>query len=992
MGQGPIRQSNFSNGELAPELHADTNATQYHQSVAHLKNSIPTSFGAIVDRSGTLFVGETKDSSKTSRIVPFIFGGDQSYVLEFGGQYVRVWSKAAPVGREHLVAGGVGTMIQSEDAGVSFSTTGMVDPPAEVHSIAHNGDYYVAVGFDGTTYYFYKSLDGRAWTSVAAGKPYRSVVWTGSQWIACGGRSATPTFYSCISTSPDGVTWTPATVAGPSGANVAWHCIAVGSGHVIMVGGVNETSSGVAAVSGDGGATWTVSYLGTNSCAFGVTWTGTSFVAVGGYAVDNQLRAWRSANEGTSWTPIAVGAAGSGQDTFYGVASNGAAGVLAVGRDNAGADRHYYSADDGLTWNRKGPGSFKGRGVCWDAGAQAFIVVGETGAVTRYLSGTDTWEATQTIGTDTRYAVQKGPGGAGALEVATPYAEGDLRRLKCVQSGDTLVICHPAYAPRELRRYGHASWALAEIAVTRSLSAPTGLTATSTVPGTPPSGWPTKPRSWVVTAVDANGEESLPSTPYAPALISRYPQTPVALSWAAVTGAVRYHVYAGRNGLMGWVGTSTTAAFNDDGQDPDYSDGPPVGRNPFGTANDYPACATYDGARLVFGNTVNRPATTFGSQLGALHNFDVSEVAKSSDAYTWGIASRRWEEIRSLVPMGKLLAFTSGAEWQLVGSNGPIGPTSFGAVPQSYFGSSWLDPIAIGASILFVPFSEASVRELGYSAEAGGYVGGDASAPANHLFRGRRVVAWDYQQKPYSLVWAVLDDGTLLSLTWVKERGVSGWAHHDTQGCFEDVCVVPEGTETVVYLLANRTINGATKRYVEKFASREIADVRTGVLSDCAITYDAAPATVFSGLGYLEGMLVEVLADGVPTTATVASGAITLSKAASKVVVGLKYVPEGELLDVASAEIRTRAKLIRRVTLEVEATRGYLSIGESITGTLKKVEPELTLKAGDSGLWAGQINMKPEGSWNRGGRIAWRRDAPLPLKILAVTRETEVGT
>lgn len=48
-------------------------------------------------------------------------------------------------------------------------------------------------------------------------------------------------------------------------------------------------------------------------------------------------------------------------------------------------------------------------------------------------------------------------------ELAMPYAEADLFKLKYTQSADVMTICHPAYAPRELRRYAHDNWQIVEV-------------------------------------------------------------------------------------------------------------------------------------------------------------------------------------------------------------------------------------------------------------------------------------------------------------------------------------------------------------------------------------------------------------------------------------------------------------------------------------------------------------------------------------------------
>lgn len=88
-------------------------------------------------------------------------------------------------------------------------------------------------------------------------------------------------------------------------------------------------------------------------------------------------------------------------------------------------------------------------------------------------------------------------------ELATPYAEADLPNLQYAQSGDTITIVHPSYAPRDLIRTGDTSWSLSTIVFEPSIARPSTLAYISIDPGLY--------YKFIITAVDANtNEESLP--------------------------------------------------------------------------------------------------------------------------------------------------------------------------------------------------------------------------------------------------------------------------------------------------------------------------------------------------------------------------------------------------------------------------------------------------------------------------------------------------
>jgi hypothetical protein len=136
------------------------------------------------------------------------------------------------------------------------------------------------------------------------------------------------------------------------------------------------------------------------------------------------------------------------------------------------------------------------------------------------------------------------------------------------------------------------------------------------------------------------------------------------------------------------------------------------------------------------------------------------------------------------------------------------------------------------------------VRDLRRSIEQG-FDSSDLTLFASHLVEGYTIVDWAYRRSPHSVIWAVRDDGTLLGLTYLREQDIWGWHRHDTDGAVENVCVVPEGTEDAVYLVVKRTVNGATKRYVERLTSRSITkrtDVRDLVFCDASLAYDGRNA------------------------------------------------------------------------------------------------------------------------------------------------------
>lgn len=415
-------------------------------------------------------------------------------------------------------------------------------------------------------------------------------------------------------------------------------------------------------------------------------------------------------------------------------------------------------------------------------------------------------------------------------EITTTYAEADLATLDFVQSADVLTVVHPSYVPREIARTGHTSWTITNITFAPATSAPTSVTSTDVGTGGD---------KYVVTAVaDETYEESLASstTETATAATSGSPDT---ISWAAVSGAIEYNVYKLKNGLYGYIGTAGSTSFIDDGITPDTSDTPPTARNPFNATDDYPAAVMYIQQRLTFASTNNDPEKIWMSRTGQYKNFTVSSPIQDDDAVTFTLVGRQVNSVKHLLDLGKFLVMTQGGEWSIEGDDaGIIRPSQINARQNSYSGSGDLSPIIVANSALFVQGRGTIVRDLLYDAAESSYKGNDLTVFSAHLFEGYSIVDWAYQQVPNSIVWAVRSDGVLLGLTYVREHQLWAWHRHDTDGTVENVTVVPEGSEDVLYIVVKRTINGSTVRYIEKMTTRLIQDLTDMKFMDSNLSYD----------------------------------------------------------------------------------------------------------------------------------------------------------
>jgi len=92
-----IIKNSFTGGEIAPSLYGRSDLSMYQNSVKEMKNFLIHPHGGTSKRPGTEFIGEVKDSSAVTRLIPFQFSVTQSYIIEVGNLYMRFYKNQGRV-------------------------------------------------------------------------------------------------------------------------------------------------------------------------------------------------------------------------------------------------------------------------------------------------------------------------------------------------------------------------------------------------------------------------------------------------------------------------------------------------------------------------------------------------------------------------------------------------------------------------------------------------------------------------------------------------------------------------------------------------------------------------------------------------------------------------------------------------------------------------------------------------------------------------------
>ena len=737
--------------------------------------------------------------------------------------------------------------------------------------------------------------------------------------------------------------------------------------------------------------------------------------------------------------------------------------------------------DQYFRFHTQGQTLFYNDGAAWNGGTNYVVgSIAKQGGVNYYSKTVHS--NSQPPNATNWYAMPTNPN---IYEIPSPYLEAELFDVHYVQSADVLTIVHPNHAPRELRRLSATTWELKTINFGSPITTPTGVSVTAYIPSSSSTNTDTyEDHKYVVTAIGSNLiDESSQSNSGQVSNNIFVTGAKNTITWNAVSGAARYRIYKEQAGVYGFLGETTSTTIVDTNIAPDFSRTPPVYDNPFPSSNNYPGAVSYFEQRRVFAGTNNDPQTIYMTKSGTESNMSFGIPIRDDDRIKFRVAAREANTIRHIVPLTQLLLLTGSAEWRIASVNSDaITPSSISVKPQSYVGANNAQPVIVNNSMVYAAARGGHIRELGYNWQANGFITGDLSLRAPHLFDNFTISDMALAKAPLPIVWMTSSSGKLIGFTYVPEQQVGAWHQHDTDGTFESVASVSEGDDDVVYCVIKRTIEGVQKKYIERMGTRLYATQRDSFFVDAGATYNgtntntgqnvtisggtnytkgesvtitanynlfnAPPNTddvgdaivlvdgtnyyrcnivsttsqtvatvkldrdlpvnlrntsittyevarnIISGITWLEGKTVSILADGaVHPQKVVNNGSITLDRASSIVHVGLPYESDLQSLPLAlQAEAfgQGRVKNLNHVWVRVLESSGIFA-GPSVDKLVEAKQRTTEPYGSPPNLKTKDIKIMLTPTWQDNGQLFVRQSDPLPLTIVGLTLEVAIG-
>lgn len=572
------------------------------------------------------------------------------------------------------------------------------------------------------------------------------------------------------------------------------------------------------------------------------------------------------------------------------------------------------------------------------------------------------------------------------FNVGTLYSVSDIDMDKCyyTQSADTLIIVNENFAPMKLLRgANNTTWTASTLSLTKPK---TGFTLTTANP------------AGTITASEVTGAIKLTasSSIFSSGLVDQFVNVTNGFGRARITKFVSATVVEAVTEIP--FHNTDAVASGDYETESGYEDS-------WSNTRGWPRTCSFHEGRLYFGGSASEPSTLFASKVGDYFNFKADE-GLDDDAIKITLATDSVNAITALRSGRDLQIFTAGAEFFIPQADlSPITPANITVKSATRRGTKFgIRPQAAEGGTLFIQRQGKALREMLFSDVELSYVANNVSLLNSHLLLDPQRMALRNATDTTEGDLLMIVNGTSTTGYRAASVGLTGTitaymlnrpqqivapAVWTTDGDFIDIGVDLD----TIYTVVKRTINSATKYYLEVFDDDRTTDSAIQYYSGAVSPDQSLPGSTTAGsLSHLEAKTVKIIRDDiVDTDDTVSSGNVTLGDTASTYVeVGLNY----------SVEVTTQPVELRLPTGSMQATkRRILEVSpimyqtQNLTIEGKEV-PTQEVLSGSGGVTAftGVKTIEGLPGFSLAGQVTVSQDKPLFMTVLALDYKVSSGT
>lgn len=400
------------------------------------------------------------------------------------------------------------------------------------------------------------------------------------------------------------------------------------------------------------------------------------------------------------------------------------------------------------------------------------------------------------------------------------------------------------------------------------------------------------------------------------------------------------------------------------------------------TGANWPSAGTYYQGRLWLGGAPDQKETFLGSKSNDPENFTIGPLA--DDAMTYSI--EKFGQIEWMESTKNLIIGTGNAEYIVTAEQGLIKPGDIEVDQQSEYGSASIQPAKIGDQVIYVSPDGRKIRAINYNRDNDNWLSKDLTFPSEHITEGIiKDLTWC--QNPNNFLWGALKDGSLCCMTYERAYGIIGWHRHETVGEVLGSASGFDGKRSVLIIATERVPGTIEIGFLNFDYKLDSWKESSNIITLFSLYYA-------DGFDHLEGKEVQVLGDGsvhpnrvVGTESSAGAadgvvGRIYLTTPFNKIVAGLQFIPELELLPVdGGSPAGSGISHVKRRN-DVSVTL-YKSGAPLVNGKRGGDRSPSTPMGTPEPLITG-IRKYTGIGWDKSAVVNIKQDLPLPLTVMSV--------
>lgn len=277
----------------------------------------------------------------------------------------------------------------------------------------------------------------------------------------------------------------------------------------------------------------------------------------------------------------------------------------------------------------------------------------------------------------------------------------------------------------------------------------------------------------------------------------------------------------------------------------------------------------YEG-RAILSGSINWPSYLWGTDVKSFNTFTEDSPIVDGNAFEIKIDDRISPKIKWAVGARGVFVGTNRGVFSVSDENTLLAPTMLiSSKNNSSYPVGNIPGFQLGGELFYIQKGKRKVRMAGFSLEQDIYLTPDITSAAEHITEGL-IKQIAVQTLPETIIWAVLENGEILTFSYSQENKVNAWSRHTTTGLYKSIAIVSEGDIEVVYVIVERD----SVDYLEKFNPIDFVDLEYSFM-DCSVTRSFGTVknitsitdgtdieVVAASHGLIEGEYIQILASG----------------------------------------------------------------------------------------------------------------------------------